>query len=306
MPHTTVSERKRKQAVEEPEVVVCDSDDIQSKSKARRVSTDVQEASHAVASHQTAEEVPVAATVASTITAAPEDSMESIGQFIQDLFHSDKVKVRAALAALNLDLGKDNNKSDKIQAVGGCHALVQLLKNCLGKAIDRIPACDQVTALNKLDELKTLNKTLHVITSLTFRHGESKVGIAAIGGVEAVVKIMKTFPKCQRLQEGTCASLVNLTCCSIGKKNAVASGGIEALIAAVKNHLGSAIICRKGCWALCNIVDGSKENVGLLIALGGGAAAAKVRTKWPDNNDVQIQVCKLADLIATEMKSWAV
>jgi hypothetical protein len=77
------------------------------------------------------------------------------------------------------------------------------------------------------------------------------------------------------------------------------------VLAAVNTQLGSAILCENGCWALFNIVKGSKENTGLLITLGGGAAVAKVRTKWPDNNDVQTQVRKLAILIASEMKSWA-
>jgi hypothetical protein len=68
--------------------------------------------------------------------------------------------------------------------------------------------------------------------------------------------------------------------------------------------LGSAIVCQNACSALHNIVHDSKENVGLLINLGGGSALAKVRTKWPDNNDVQTYVRCLANLIAAEMKAW--
>jgi hypothetical protein len=37
---------------------------------------------------------------------------------------------------------------------------------------------------------------LHVIITLTFNHRESKA-VAAIGGVEEVVKAMKTFPDCK-------------------------------------------------------------------------------------------------------------
>jgi hypothetical protein len=55
---------------------------------------------------------------------------------------------------LNLDLNEDNKKSDKIQTVGGCFALVQLVNKCLDKAIDIIPACDQVTELNTIAEVK--------------------------------------------------------------------------------------------------------------------------------------------------------
>jgi hypothetical protein len=141
---------------------------------------------------------------------------------------------------------------------------------------------------------------------LTFRHKESRVGITAIGGVEAVVKVMKTFPKCQTLQTSACAALHNVVCKNVtGKKKAIESGGIEVVLAAINNHLGSVILCEIACWALCNIVNGSKENTGLLISLCGGAAVAKVRTKWPDNNDVQYRVRRLARLLASEMKSWA-
>jgi hypothetical protein len=100
-----------------------------------------------------------------------------------------------------------------------------------------IPTCDQVTELNELAELTTLHKTLNVIIYVTYHHNESEVAIAAIGGVEAVVKTMKTFPKCQDLLEGTCGALRNLASCSIGKANAIECGGIEVFIAAVKNHL---------------------------------------------------------------------
>jgi hypothetical protein len=155
MPSTRVRERKRKQTAEGPEPLVV-SNDGQSKSKARRVSTDAQEATHAVASRQTTEEALTAATATSTPIAAPEDSMEEVGALIQDLLRSDNAKVHASLTALKLDLDKDNKKRDKIQAVGGCLALVQLLNKCVNKAI----YIYQVTELNALAELKTLSKTL--------------------------------------------------------------------------------------------------------------------------------------------------
>jgi hypothetical protein len=234
-----------------------------------------------------------------------EESLEGVGKMIQDLFRSDTAKAHASVVALNLDLNQDKKKCDKIQAVGGCFALVRLVQNCLDMAIDRIPACDQVTKLNVLSELRTLKMTLSVITNLTFHHDESRVVFVAIGGVEAAVKVMKNFPKCQALQEGACAVLRNLACCSIGKAKATESGGIELLIAAVNNHLGSAIVSRKACSALVNIVRGSKENTGLLITLGGGAAVAKVRSKWPNEDNLQTKVLRLANLIATEMKAWA-
>jgi hypothetical protein len=162
--------------------------------------------------------------------------------------------------------------------------------------------------LNELAELTALYKTLNAINQLTFESEMGWFGIAAVGGAEAVARVMKTFPKCEALQEYACGVLRNLAYCNIGKAKAIESGGIciEVLLAAVNNHLGSAIICQIACWALVNIASGSnKENTGLLISLGGGAAVAKVRTKWPDNNDIQTYVRALAKLIIAEMKAWA-
>jgi hypothetical protein len=158
--------------------------------------------------------------------------------------------------------------------------------------------------LSALAELKTISKTLSVIIALTFLHDESKIGIAAIGGVEAVVKIMKTFPNCEILQLVACGALGNLASNSTGKAKAIKCGGIEVLLAAVNNHLDSAKLCDYTCCALFNIVSKSKENTGLLISLGGGAAVAKVRSKWPGNNNVQAPVRRLARLLGSEMKSW--
>jgi hypothetical protein len=55
--------------------------------------------------------------------------------------------------------------------------------------------------------------------------------------------------------------------------------------------------------ALRYIAIGCKENAGLLISLGRGAAVAKVRKEWPDNNDVQTRVRKLASIFAVEWKA---
>lgn len=65
---------------------------------------------------------------------------------IQDVSHADNIKVNAALIGLKLDLVKDKKKF-KMQVVGGCHALVHLMKNCLDKAIARILSCAQVTEM---------------------------------------------------------------------------------------------------------------------------------------------------------------
>ena len=152
-------------------------------------------------------------------------------------------------------------------------------------------------------EPATLHKTLNGISNLTCEHVESRVGITALGGVEALVKIMQTFPKCQAMQEGACCALRNLTCCSIGKAKFIESGGIEVFLDAVTTHSDSAFLCQQACWALLSIASDSKENTRLLVILGGGAAVAKVSTKWRDDGSVQTQVRAWANLIASEMQA---
>jgi hypothetical protein len=302
MTSRTENARKRKQTTTIPEVVVSSDNHhskSESKNKARRVSTSASVPTPAT--QQTAEVASIA------ITASNEngESINSIGKTIHELFRSDNAKVNAALAALNLNLIEDKKKCDKIQAVGGCLALVLLLKKCLDKVVDSISACDEVTVLTELADLTTLNKTLIVIINLTLQHAESQIGITAIGCVEVVVKVMKTFPKCQILQECACLVLVNLAYDSAtGKQNIIESGGIEALLAAIDNHLDSPIVCEKSCWALVNSTIGSKESTELLISLGGATAVAKVRRKWPDEEKVQTHVRCLNNLIVAEMKSW--
>jgi hypothetical protein len=283
--------RKRKQTNLEAAVSSSSSDDdnnvdvqpvLQPKTKARRVSTNA----------------------AAAPTANHARSIQIAGKLIQDLFHCDNDKVDAALDALDLDFMKDKKKCESLITAGGCFVFIQLMKNCLDKVIASILACDQVTELNELAELATLHKALCVIIRLTFQHDESRVGISAIGGVEVVVKVMKTFPKCLELQEAACGVLRNLSVCCIDRTNAIESGGIEVLLAAVSNHMGSASVCRHACGALFNIARGSKENTGLLINLGSVATFAKVRTKWPNDDNIQTYVRCLANLIAAEMKAW--
>jgi hypothetical protein len=198
MTSRTENTLKRKQSAEEPEVVVS-SDDDHSKSKARRVSTDASLVS-TIASHQTTGES-ITANAASTTIATREASIEIIGAMIQDLSSSDNAKVDAAIVGLRLELSNNSEKCKSLVTAGGCHALVQIMKNYLDKAIAIIPAGDQVTDCKGHAVLRTLARTLCVIINLMLLHDERKLGIAAIGGVEAVVKVMKTFPKCQTLQE---------------------------------------------------------------------------------------------------------
>jgi hypothetical protein len=91
---------------------------------------------------------------------------------------------------------------------------------------------------------------------------------------------MKTFPKCQGLQECGCGALQNLTFGNVTfQEKAIESGGIELLLPALDNHLDSAFVCERACLALFHMGEGGKKNTWLLLRLGGGAALAKVSTK---------------------------
>jgi hypothetical protein len=258
--------------------------------------------------------VPVVAMIETTKSAYPiveafeveeeKEYVEGVEKMIRDLAHSDNAKVNSALDALfNLGLKK---QYDTVTAWGGCAALIYLLKDRLKTAMKKSPQFDQVTKVNELPELEMIEKTLRVIVRLTYYSSEmGRFGVVAVGGVAAVVKAMKTFPKCQGLQWRGCGALQNATCNNTaGKKQASESGGIEVLLAAIHNHLDSAILCENACWALYNIADGSKERIEQLISLGGAAAVAKVRTKWPNKDNVQTIVRQLASLIVAEMKAW--
>jgi hypothetical protein len=136
------------------------------------------------------------------------------------------------------------------------------MKNYLDKSIARILACDQVTELNELTELTTLHKTLNTISSLMCNHFLGRTYIHEIGGIESVIKVMKTFPKCRALQVSACSVIYNYLAYNINAAKVMKeSDGIEVLLAALNNHyLSSAEGCDSICWSLCHIVCGSREN----------------------------------------------
>jgi hypothetical protein len=290
------NDRKRK-PTEDPEAVVAnDGQSPKENKKARKVSLNAaapeMDASVSTEGASTRNSACVA-------DVAPEVSRRRIHAWMKDLHHSNNVKVNVALNALHVDL-KNKEKCDMFTFSGGCHALVHLMKDRLKKATDKIQAYDQVTKLNEHAELKTLYKSLRVIISLTFMHDLSKDGITRVGGVEAVVKTMEKFPKCQALQLPACNALINLTACNISNKKAVKEGEIKVLLAALKNHLSSVNVCERACWALRNIVTGSKENAERLITMGGAATVDEVSIiKWPDNDKVQLLARRLATMLSS-------
>jgi hypothetical protein len=122
--------------------------------------------------------------------------VEGIGKLVKDFFHSDYVKVNAALDALLVDLDNDKEKSETFTFWGGGIALVQLVQHCLKKAMKKIPVCGRVVELNELAELTTLNKSFarhHPLGEYAqFYHGRNYSGWwngRSCGGDEDVSKV---------------------------------------------------------------------------------------------------------------------
>jgi hypothetical protein len=103
--------RSKRKPTEAPVV----SSDAQNRkaSKARRVSTDALSSNVVVVPPKTTGHASIA-NAASASIAGQEMSIGSIGALIQDLNHSNNAQVNAALDALYLNLGSDENKCEKL------------------------------------------------------------------------------------------------------------------------------------------------------------------------------------------------
>jgi large subunit ribosomal protein L40e len=201
------------------------------------------------------------------------ESLERIGIYVQCLFSTESTRVEAALDALVKNLHKDNRKCSDIVTVGGCFALVQLVRMCLQKASTQKASrrsCPShlVTDLDQRVDLNCLCHALRVIIRLTYRHDDSKFGINAIGGVQVVVDVMRTFPLCRELQRTACNTLYNLTCCTIGKKKAVEANAMQVLLDAVHNHQENPQLCERALFSMQHIIKGNKERAKLFLASG--------------------------------------
>lgn len=126
-----------------------------------------------------------------------------------------------------------------------------------------------------------------------------------MGGVEAIWKVMETFPKCLTIQVTACAALSNLIVCHLGKKKALESGQtIDLLLAAVKNHLVSFVLCERAVLALFHLIMDDILRTRLLLSSGGVAAAIKVREKWTNKGSGQRPAQNLMVLLLKELNTW--
>jgi hypothetical protein len=112
-----------------------------------------------------------------------------------------------------------------------------------------------------------LHKILHILIGSTHCLDESKFELVAIGGMETVVEIIKTFPKCQALQQTAYALLLKFACCRIGKKSRQNVRN-RVLLAAYKQSLGLCLHMRP-----CML---DYENTELFICLDGATARERM------------------------------
>jgi hypothetical protein len=235
------------------------------------------------------------ASVSRGTVAAPYGSVEGIEKLIQALTCSNGAVADAALNVLYRYSKRDFDSLSwaKIAAVGGCFALVQLVKKSLEMAIEVIPLRNQVNEFHLQVVKGRLNKAFIIISNMTHGHPMSRFGINSFGGVEELVKVMKTFPKHHPwLQLRVCNALCNLTACPVGRKRADEVGAIEVLLTTIKSYPGNKYIFLYGCRALTNMCKTSFERTKQLIGLGG-------ITTWPDDPEARAAAKGLLLTMAT-------
>jgi hypothetical protein len=302
------NERKRK-STDAPKDVVSNNDEGLNERKTRRVSdgisihADTAASTEGLISGDGCDGGDQESLQSGEHNAGREESLQNIGKLVQDLFlYGQPARViRAALDALRVQLNGGPRKCEDFVTVGGCAALVQLLR----AASSLKPAQPLSTEFfHELPEWNTLYKALRLVTLLMGTHLESSVAMTAIGGVETIVNVMKTFRNCKAVTALACFAIRKLALCKIGKNAAVEAGAMQVLLLAIHDHLACKQTCEYALYALVNIVRDSKENTKLLISLGGAAAVVKVKSKWQDGTDVYPPLRQLAQLLAEELDRW--
>jgi hypothetical protein len=282
----TNHDRKRK-STEAPEPVVRNTVDesCQRDTRPRRVSTEgASSVTLTYASMATG-------TLEQNHAMPPIESLESIRKLIQDLSSPDG-DVVASLYTLDRYVFESDTGSQILQEiieVGGCRALVQLAKTFLEKARMGIPNCDRVTELTGFTMI--LRNTFIIMIALTYAHPVCKDFISSIGGVEVLVEVLTTFPKCEDLQSASCKVLCNLSTTSVGAEKASEAGAIKVLVGAVKNYPANEYLFVYCCDALADMCESNFERTKTLIDLGG-------ITTWPDNPEARVAAQRLLQVMA--------
>jgi len=124
------------------------------------------------------------------------------------------------------------------------------------------------------------------------RSRDNQAQIAGLGGIEALVTVMKEHwhPAHAGVQEEACATLRNLTVNADNRGKIAAQWGIEALLKAMDEHPAHAGVQEQACWALRNLAANADIQVNI-AALGGIEALLKAMEEHPAHAGVQEQAC---------------
>lgn len=68
--------------------------------------------------------------------------------------------------------------------------------------------------------------------------------------------------------------------------------------------MGCAGLCGHALTALYRVIAGEKESTELFISVGGVTAVSKVKSKWPDDDEVQKAVRVLMGPVSKELNGW--
>jgi len=125
-----------------------------------------------------------------------------------------------------------------------------------------VQRCQQVSSLQQqeqtsLFEVRPPEEECYLLAYWALVDNYNKAVICSMGGVEAVVRAMQTFPNSTGLQECGCLVLGNL--CKNGPCQAIErAGGVESILRAAQRHPSSVAVQSAVCEALQNILNFEK------------------------------------------------
>jgi len=226
----------------------------------------------AAVSSEASDNAPKQAQASTTVKAELGDIQKLI---MEDLSSNDanivkKTLTELANSCLNNEKGSDTNRKAIFNAGG--HALIVLaMKKWHDNFLIQAEAC---RALQNI--------------SCFVSHETVVVPIVSIGGIEAVLSSMKTFPDVQSVQRSGCGALIVFICNKedSAKHLVLKLGELSTVINAMKAFPNNVDIQKCVCMMLYEISRWSETKTGIGKA-GGIVAIASAIENHPDSDDVQ-------------------
>jgi 23S rRNA maturation mini-RNase III len=151
------------------------------------------------------------------------------------------------------------------------------------KQIDALAKKGQVSAIiqgmveyARFDLENVAKRGCEAIAGLAARNDETRVKVAAEGGIGAILGAMRKHPESEELQSLGCKALVQLAGMNADNQIEVAAeGGIGAILGAMRGHPESEAVQATGCLALT--ILGKSEAPGLLQVIKSAGAEEEVK-----------------------------